>query len=130
MPLHNDGDYVAVKVKRDVRRPCALVAHDEGGISTAVDAREATEKDDKHLLVGWLHPKRGELTDGGMVLDDAQYTGTFVAPMVEPKGWQYGNAVYWRREGLNTERKGVFVGWLLECKFGYARVLIDANGPP
>jgi len=134
MALHNDGDYVAVLVPKGVlaTSPCALVST-PGSAGAAVPAQAAAAADSKKVLVGWLHPNNRDSTGrGDKVLAAAQYTGTFVSKMSEPDGWKYGDGVWWSaEEGLTTTTgKGVFVGWLLECKFNFARVQIDANGWP
>ena len=133
MALHNTGDFVAVVVDASVSRPCALVAEDRrdeyAARCRAVPARAARDGDDAKLAVGWLSEKQMCFVDPepGQVLADAQVTGTFVHRMAEPDGWKYGDAVWWCNR-LSTERGGVFVGWLLECKFGFARVQIDVIG--
>ena len=128
-PLHNDGEFLAVVVGPECPRPCALVADKSLETSyvkrcNAVAARPATDADKGKLLVGWLHASKEPAALAG-----AQYTGAFVHKMAEPDKWKYGDQVRWCG-GLTTEKRGVFVGWLLECKFGYARVQIDATGDP
>lgn len=133
MALHNDGEFVAVVVDPAVRRPCALVASaprtDYATKCRATDAKEAGPGDEGQLAVGWLVDRQACFVDPlpQPVLADAQVTGTFVHRMAEPEGWKYGDPVWWCG-GLSAERGGVFVGWLLECKFGYARVQIDVTG--